>query len=116
MRGSHFLGEAEQSLVWLFDRKYATVLLKQKLRKVLEKLKKEAEEKGLKLSITEGSKEGKSKGTASCTYLEGKLRECREGLENKSEARSQENEGNGTKEQEHQRMTGSGREESRRIL
>ena len=44
--------------------------------KVLNKLKKEVEEKGLKLSITEGGQGGKSKVIISCKYLEEELREC----------------------------------------
>ena len=44
--------------------------------KVMRKLKEEVEEKGLKLSITETGKEGKSQMIASCGYLEEKLREC----------------------------------------
>ena len=40
------------------------------------KCKEEVEEKGLKLSITENGKEGKSKMIASCGYLEEKLQEC----------------------------------------
>ena len=36
----------------------------------------EVEGKGLKLSITENGKEGKSKLIVSCGYLEGTLREC----------------------------------------
>ena len=43
---------------------------------VLKKLKKEVEEKGFKLSITEGGQEGNSKVVASCKYLEEKLRDC----------------------------------------
>ena len=46
---------------------------------VAEKVKsigREVEEKGLKLSITEGGKEGKSKVIASCGYLEEKFQEC----------------------------------------
>ena len=43
--------------------------------KVLEKLKRKVEEKDLKLSITEGSKEDKSKEIASYRYLKEKLRE-----------------------------------------
>ena len=38
--------------------------------KVLEKLKREVAKKGLKLSITEGGKQGKSKVITSCRYLE----------------------------------------------
>ena len=44
--------------------------------KVLKKLKMEEEEEGKKLSITEGGKEGKSKATASCKYLELKFQKC----------------------------------------
>ena len=43
---------------------------------VLKELEKEAEEEALKLSITEGGKEGKSKVITSCRCLEEKLREC----------------------------------------
>ena len=43
--------------------------------RVLEKLKKEVEKKGLELPITEGSKEDKNKVIAPCRYLEEKLRE-----------------------------------------
>ena len=46
------------------------------VEEVLNKLKKEVEEKGLRLSITEGCREGKNKVIASCEYLEEKLREC----------------------------------------
>ena len=44
--------------------------------KVLKKLKKEVEEKALKLSITEGWKEGKSKAITSCKYLEERFQQC----------------------------------------
>ena len=44
--------------------------------KVLKKLKMEVEEKSKKLSITEGGKEGKSKATTSCKYLEEKFQKC----------------------------------------
>ena len=43
---------------------------------VLKKLKMEVEEKGVKLSIAEGGKEGKSKATTSCKYLEEKFQKC----------------------------------------
>ena len=45
-------------------------------KKVMRKFKEEVEKKGLKLSITEKRKEGKSTMVASCGYLEQKLREC----------------------------------------
>ena len=48
----------------------------QELEKVLKKLKMEVEEKGLKVSIAEGGKEGESKAITSCKYLEEKLHEC----------------------------------------
>ena len=49
-------------------------------KKVMRKLKEEVEKKGLKLSITEKGKEGKSKMIALCGFLDEKLRECsREG-------------------------------------
>ena len=44
--------------------------------KVLKNVKRELEEKGLKLSITEGGKEGKSKAMTSCRYLEERFQEC----------------------------------------
>ena len=44
--------------------------------KVLKKSKREVEEKGLKLSITEGGKEGKRKVIASCRYLQERLQDC----------------------------------------
>ena len=43
------------------------------VEEVLKKLKKEVEEKGLRLSITEGGREGKNKVIASCKYLEEKV-------------------------------------------
>ena len=51
-------------------------------REGLKKSKREVEEKGLKLSITEGEKEGKSKVIASCRYLKERFQECsiREGV------------------------------------
>ena len=45
-------------------------------KKVMKKLKEEVERKGLKLSITENGKEGKSKMIASCSFLEDELRQC----------------------------------------
>ena len=39
-------------------------------KKVMKKLKEEVEKKGLKLSVTENGKEGKSKMIASCGFLE----------------------------------------------
>ena len=42
----------------------------------MQKCKEEVEEEGLKLSITENGKEGKSKMIASCGYLEEKLQGC----------------------------------------
>ena len=44
--------------------------------KVLKKLKKEVQEKCLKLSITEGGKEGKSKVMTSCKCLEVRFQKC----------------------------------------
>ena len=46
--------------------------------KVLEKLKIERKEKGLKLSITQGGKEGKNKVITSCGYLKERFRKCSE--------------------------------------
>ena len=40
------------------------------------KLKEEVEKKGLKLSVTENVKEGKSKMTPSCGFMEDELRQC----------------------------------------
>ena len=50
---------------------------------VLKSTKREVEEKGLVLSVTERGKEGKSNVTASCSYLAEKFGECnrREGVE-----------------------------------
>ena len=45
-------------------------------KKVLKNSKKEVEEKGLKPSITEGGKEGKSKAITSCKYLEERFQHC----------------------------------------
>ena len=45
--------------------------------KVLKSTRLEVEENVLKLSITEGGKEGTHQVTASCSYLEEKLQECR---------------------------------------
>ena len=42
-------------------------------KKVMKKLKEEVEKKGLKLSVTENGKEGKSKMIASCGFLENEL-------------------------------------------
>ena len=42
--------------------------------KVLKKLKREVEEKGLKLSITVRGKQGKSKAITPCKYLEERFR------------------------------------------
>ena len=42
----------------------------------LKKLRMEVEQKGLKLSITEGGNKGKSKVIASCKYLEEKFQKC----------------------------------------
>ena len=44
-------------------------------KKVMKKLKDEVERKGLKLSVTENGKEGKSKMIASCGFLEDELRQ-----------------------------------------
>ena len=44
-------------------------------KKVMKKLKEEIEKKGLKLSVTENGKEGKSKMIASCGFLEDELRQ-----------------------------------------
>ena len=46
--------------------------------KVLKSVKWEAEEKGLKLSIADGGKEGTRKVIASCSYLEDKLQELQQ--------------------------------------
>ena len=46
-------------------------------KKEMKKLKEEVEEKGLKLSVTENGKEGKSMMIGSCGYLEDELRQCR---------------------------------------
>ena len=56
-----------------------TALLMGKNRGVAEmakKVKEEVEKKGLKLSVTENGKEGKSKMIASCGFLEDQLRQC----------------------------------------
>ena len=45
-------------------------------KKVMKKLKEAVEKKGLKLSVTESGKEGKSKMTASRGFLEDELRQC----------------------------------------
>ena len=42
-------------------------------RKAMKKLKEEIEKKGLKLSVNENGKEGKSKIIASCGFLENEL-------------------------------------------
>ena len=42
----------------------------------MKKLKEEVEKKGLKLSVTENGKEGKSKMKASCGFLENELSQC----------------------------------------
>ena len=42
-------------------------------KKVMKKLREEVEKKGLKLSVTENGKEGKSKMIASCGFLENEL-------------------------------------------
>ena len=44
-----------------------------KWQKKMKKLKEEVEKKGLKLSATENGKEGKSKMTACCVFLENEL-------------------------------------------
>ena len=44
--------------------------------KVMKKLQKEVERKGLTLSVTENGEEGKSKMIASCGFLENELRQC----------------------------------------
>ena len=44
-------------------------------KNVMKKLKEEVEKKGLKLSVTENGKEGKSKMIASCGFLENQLRQ-----------------------------------------
>ena len=44
---------------------------------VMKMLKEEVEKKGLKLSVTENSKEGKSKMIASCGFLENELHQFR---------------------------------------
>ena len=43
--------------------------------KVSKKLKREVEEKGLKLSISDGEKQGESKAITSCKHLEDRLQE-----------------------------------------
>ena len=43
------------------------------VKKVMKKLKEEVEKKGLKLSVTESGKEGRSKVIASCGFLENEL-------------------------------------------
>ena len=48
------------------------------VKKVMKKLKEEVESKGLKLSVTENGKEGKSNMIASCGFLEDELRQCSE--------------------------------------
>ena len=69
------------SEVTKFTRRYSTIERTNKevsemARKVMREFQEEVEEKGLKLSITETGKEGKSKMIASCGYLEEKLRQC----------------------------------------
>ena len=63
-------------------------------KKVMNKLKEEVEKKGLKLSVTEHGKEGKSKMIASCGFLENEssgvtmadsVANARSGLENKGQ-------------------------------
>ena len=44
-------------------------------KEVMKKLKEEVERKGLKLSVNESGKEGKSKMIASCGFLEHELRQ-----------------------------------------
>ena len=43
---------------------------------VLKTLNREVEEKGLKLSITDGGKEGKIEAITSCKYVEERFQEC----------------------------------------
>ena len=45
-------------------------------KKLMKKLEEEVENKGLKLSVTENGKEGKSKMIASCGFLKDELRQC----------------------------------------
>ena len=45
-------------------------------KKVMTKLKEEVEKKGLKLSLIENGKEGKSKMIALCGFSEDELRQC----------------------------------------
>ena len=45
-------------------------------KNVMKKLKEEVEKKGLKLSVTENGKEGKSKMIRSCGFSEDELRQC----------------------------------------
>ena len=45
-------------------------------KKVMKRLGKEVEKKGLKLPVNENGEEGKSKMIASCGFLEDKLRQC----------------------------------------
>ena len=47
----------------------------QKAKKVMKKLNEEVESKDLNLPVTENGKEGKSKMTASCGFLENELRQ-----------------------------------------
>ena len=56
----------------LFERNKELAELKERVCETL----KEVEKKGLELSISEGSKGGKSEVLASCRYLEEKLRDC----------------------------------------
>ena len=46
------------------------------MAKKVKKLKEDVEKKGLKLSVTENGKEGKSSMVASCGFLEDELRQC----------------------------------------
>ena len=70
--------------------------------KVLKSVKWEAEEKGLKLSIADGGKEGTRKVIASCSYLEEKLQGS--GFEDENKAAG--SEGPGPKESRHSQERG----------
>ena len=51
-------------------------VLAEMAKKVMERLREEVGEKGLKLSVTESGREGKSKMIASCRFLEDELHQC----------------------------------------
>ena len=52
-----------------------TKVVAEMAKKVMKKLKEEVERKGLKMSVTEDGKKGKSKMIASCGFLENELRQ-----------------------------------------